>query len=211
MNTPIKKVLTGAVVIAAFMIYLVFTNKDSASVIPTDNGAVVSNAPTTTPTGNTSTGISGDLGTIVKRWFDDDEGEGEHRVVGGGTGSTGNTGATGSAGSTGGTTTGGTTTGGTATAGKYKNGTYTGSVVDAFYGNMQVAAVIQGGKLVDVQFLQYPSDQGTSREINSQSNPMLKQEAISAQSANVNIVSGATQSSEAFRQSLASALSQATI
>lgn len=91
----------------------------------------------------------------------------------------------------------------------YKDGTYTGSVADAFYGNVQVAAVIKNGQLADVQVLQYPSDRGTSRAINGAAMPQLVQEALQAQSANVNIVSGATQSSGAFQQSLAAALTQA--
>jgi uncharacterized protein with FMN-binding domain len=93
--------------------------------------------------------------------------------------------------------------------GKYKDGSYTGSVADAFYGNIQVQVVISGGKISDVIFLQYPNDRGTSIEINSQAMPMLKQEAIQAQSANVIGVTGATASSDAFIQSLQSALSQA--
>ena len=94
-------------------------------------------------------------------------------------------------------------------SGQYKDGTYTGPVTDAFYGNYQVQAVIKGGKLVDVVFLQYPNDNRTSLSINTQASVFLKQEAIAAQSANVDIVSGASDSSQAFRQSLASALSQA--
>jgi uncharacterized protein with FMN-binding domain len=90
-----------------------------------------------------------------------------------------------------------------------KDGSYTGSVVDAYYGNIQVKAVISGGKLTDVVFLQYPNDRQQSVEINSAALPQLRSEAISAQSANVNVVSGATQTSEAFFKSLASALSQA--
>jgi uncharacterized protein with FMN-binding domain len=111
----------------------------------------------------------------------------------------------------GGTDTTGTTntTGSTATTGTYKDGTYTGSIADAFYGKLQVAAVISGGKITDVKFLQYPKDQHESQEVNNRSNPILKSEAIAAQSAKVNIVSGATQSSEAFQQSLASALTKA--
>lgn len=93
--------------------------------------------------------------------------------------------------------------------GQYKDGTYTGSVADAFYGNIQVQAVIGGGKITNVIFLQYPNDRGTSIEINSQAMPYLTQEAIAAQNANVDIVSGATDSSMAFQQSLAAALSQA--
>lgn len=94
-------------------------------------------------------------------------------------------------------------------AGQYKDGSYTGSVADAFYGNIQVRVTISSGKISDVQFLQYPNDRRTSIEINTQAMPMLKSEAIAAQSANVNIISGATDSSQAFRESLASALSQA--
>ena len=106
------------------------------------------------------------------------------------------------------TTTQSTSTGSTTTAGQYKNGTYTGSVADAFYGKLQVTAVIQGGALVDVQFPQAPSG-GHSSDVSAVALPTLRQEAITAQSANVNIVSGATQDSQAFQQSLASALAQA--
>ena len=93
--------------------------------------------------------------------------------------------------------------------GQYKDGTYTGIAADAYYGTIQVQIIIQNGALADVQFLQYPNDRNTSVRINSRALPILKQEAISAQSANVNAVSGATDSSQAFEQSLASALSQA--
>lgn len=93
--------------------------------------------------------------------------------------------------------------------GMYKDGSYAGPVTDAYYGNVQVQAVIQGGKLADVQFLQYPNDRSTSIKINSQAMPILKQEAVQAQSANVNVVSGATATSEAFQQSLAAALAMA--
>jgi uncharacterized protein with FMN-binding domain len=93
--------------------------------------------------------------------------------------------------------------------GQYKNGTYTGSVQDAFYGNIQVQAVISNGKITAVNFLQYPNDNRTSQNVNSQADPILAQEAIQAQSANVNIVSGASQSSQAFQASLADALAQA--
>jgi uncharacterized protein with FMN-binding domain len=93
--------------------------------------------------------------------------------------------------------------------GQYKDGQYTGAVADAFYGNLQVKAVVQGGKLSDVQFLDYPHDRRTSQEINSQAMPWLKDEAIQAQSAQVDLISGATLTSEAFVQSLQSALNQA--
>ena len=95
--------------------------------------------------------------------------------------------------------------------GQYKDGTYTGSVEDAYYGLVQVQAVISNGRITDVIFLQYPNDNQTSRDINGQAMPLLKQEAISVQSANVNGVSGASSTSPAFQASLTSALSQAKI
>lgn len=93
--------------------------------------------------------------------------------------------------------------------GVYANGTYTGTVADAFYGNVQVQAVVRGGRLTDVIFLDYPHDRGTSREINGQATPLLTQEAVQVQSASVDIISGATQTSLAFRDSLGVALAHA--
>ena len=95
------------------------------------------------------------------------------------------------------------------TGSSYKDGTYTGSSADAFYGTIQVQATIQRGKITDVQFVQYPNDRSESIQINQQADPLLAQEAIQAQSATVDIISGATDSSQAFMQSLSSALSQA--
>ncbi len=93
--------------------------------------------------------------------------------------------------------------------GLYKNGEYTGPAVDVYYGLLQVKAVIQNGKIFDVQFLEFPNDRRTSRYINSQAMPWLQQEAIQAQSANVNIISGATLTSEGFIMSLQAALQTA--
>ncbi len=91
----------------------------------------------------------------------------------------------------------------------YKNGTYTGPQVDAYYGTVQVEAIVQNGKIADVQFLQYPQDRRTSQRINSYAVPYLQQEAVQAQSANVDMISGATLTSQAFIMSLQSALSSA--
>jgi uncharacterized protein with FMN-binding domain len=91
----------------------------------------------------------------------------------------------------------------------YKDGTYTGDVADATYGPVQVQAVIQGGRIVDAQFLQYPSDRQYSIMAYQTAAPILKQEVIQAQNANVDLVSGATQTSLAFRVSLSSALAKA--
>lgn len=93
--------------------------------------------------------------------------------------------------------------------GQYVDGSYTGASADAYYGFVQVRATIAGGKLTAVDFLQYPNDRRTSQQINSQAMPLLTQEAIKAQSANVSGVSGASDTSAAFVQSLGDALSQA--
>jgi uncharacterized protein with FMN-binding domain len=97
----------------------------------------------------------------------------------------------------------------TPTTSGYKDGTFTGSVEDAYYGNVQVSATIASGKITAVNFLQYPNDNPNSMYVNSQAVPYLKQEAVQAQSANVNIITGATLTSQAFIQSLATALNQA--
>ena len=60
-----------------------------------------------------------------------------------------------------------------------------------------------------MQFLEYPNERNRSIEINNYADPQLTSEAIQAQSANVDVISGATDSSEAFIQSLSNALSQA--
>ena len=96
-----------------------------------------------------------------------------------------------------------------ASIGVYKNGTYKGPEIDAYYGLVQVQATIQSGKIANIQFLEFPSDRRTSVEINNIAVPYLQQEAIQAQSANVDIISGATLTSEAFMMSLQNALNSA--
>ena len=95
-------------------------------------------------------------------------------------------------------------------SGQYADGQYVGPVTDAWYGYVQIKAVVQGGRITDVQFLQYPNDRRTSQQINSIAMPYLTQEAVQAQSARVNLISGATLTSRAFVQSLASALQSAS-
>lgn len=93
--------------------------------------------------------------------------------------------------------------------GQYTDGTYTGDVANATYGNLQVAVVISDGKLAQINLLQYPDAPGHTTQVNQSALPILQQEAITMQSANVNIVSGATQTSQAFQESLGVALTAA--
>lgn len=91
----------------------------------------------------------------------------------------------------------------------YKDGQYTGDIVDAYYGNVQVKVTINSGKITDVRFLKYPNDRHTSEMINSQAMPRLISETIKSQIAEVDIITGATQTSRGFQKSLKSALDQA--
>jgi uncharacterized protein with FMN-binding domain len=90
----------------------------------------------------------------------------------------------------------------------WADGTYTGAQASAMYGMVQVQATIAGGKITNVQVLSHPTGRN-SDQINAQAVPVLTQEAVTKQSATVQVVSGATLTSNAFMQSLQSALSQA--
>lgn len=87
--------------------------------------------------------------------------------------------------------------------------TYDGSSVQTRYGTVQVAVTVAGSKITNVSFLQLSSSDGRSADINGQAGPMLLQETLSAQSSNIDTISGATFTSEGYLQSLQSALDQA--
>ncbi len=88
------------------------------------------------------------------------------------------------------------------------NGVFTGPAVEMEYGPVQVAIDVQGGKITDLKALQYPVDRPRSQFINSQAVPLLRSEVLQAQSANINLISGATFTSEAFANSLQAAIGQ---
>jgi len=102
-----------------------------------------------------------------------------------------------------------TSTSTSTSTGQYKDGSYTGTAADAIYGYIQVKITVSSGKISDLVFLQYPNDRRDSIQINNYAMPILKQQAIAAQSASVDGVSGATDSSQAFVQSLTAAINQA--
>lgn len=77
------------------------------------------------------------------------------------------------------------------------------------YGPVQVRVTIRGTRLVTVTAVVYPSSGGRDREISSFALPELEQEAIAAQSARIDTVSGATFTSDGYRRSLQSALDAA--
>ncbi len=91
----------------------------------------------------------------------------------------------------------------------YKDGVYTGKTIDAYYGNVQVKVAVSRGVITNVSTLQSPGNRRQSISINNHALPVLQSEAVSSQTADINAVSGATYTSAAYKQSLASAISQA--
>jgi uncharacterized protein with FMN-binding domain len=84
--------------------------------------------------------------------------------------------------------------------------TLTGDPVDNRYGTVQVQVTLQGNTITGVTLLQMPDSHQRSAEISQQAQPLLLQEVLQAQSAQIDIVSGATYTSQSYAQSLQSAL-----
>ena len=136
-----------------------------------------------------------------------------------GTGASGSSGTSGT-GSTGSGSTGSTGLGSTGTSGapspapnsgrSTASGTFTGQDISMPYGDVQVQITVKNGRITAVTPLVMPQG-GHSGRIASYAAPILQSEALQAQSANINIVSGATYTSEAYAMSLQSALDVAKI
>ena len=83
--------------------------------------------------------------------------------------------------------------------------------MDTQYGIVQVKITVADRKITDVAFVKLTAFDGRSRQINSDAAPILLQETLSAQSAQIDSVSGASYTSQGYFQSLQSALDQAGI
>lgn len=92
----------------------------------------------------------------------------------------------------------------------YNDGAFTGGAFDAYFGNVQVTANISGGCVVSIDVPKYPTHRPRSRRISEEALPMLQEEVISVQSSRIDIISGATLTSEAYVRSLRDALKQAS-
>ena len=84
-----------------------------------------------------------------------------------------------------------------------------GRAVQDQYGTIQVRIVTAGGQIRSVAFAQLAGDEAVSDQINAYAGPLLLQRTLIAQSADIDTVSGATYTSDAYRQSLQSALDKA--
>ena len=87
--------------------------------------------------------------------------------------------------------------------------TVTGSRASTRWGDVQVSITVTDGKITAVDVPEYPTGNGKDREINADALPVLTQETLSAQSADIDMVSGATVTSQGYVQSLQSALDKA--
>ncbi|MCX4809776.1 FMN-binding protein [Streptomyces sp. NBC_01239] len=109
--------------------------------------------------------------------------------------------ASSSSGANSGTGSGGSTATGTKTV--------TGETAQTRWGPVQVKITLTDGRITDVSAVQSPSDNPRDQEINSYALPELRREVLAAQSAKIDTVSGATYTSDGYRQSLQSALDSA--
>jgi len=90
------------------------------------------------------------------------------------------------------------------------DGTYTGSAANTRFGPVQVQITVSGGAITDVQVPEYPSTNPRDRQINERALPTLVSETTEAQSADIDMVSGATYTSQGYLTSLQSAIDQAS-
>jgi uncharacterized protein with FMN-binding domain len=139
---------------------------------------------------STSTGAGGSTGTS----------SGSAGTGSAGTGGAGSTGTTGSSSATG-------STGAAAKAA----GTYPGAVVETRFGAVQVQITVQSGKITDVTALQLTDAERKSIQISNRAAPLLRTEVLAAQSADVQTISGATVTSDAYLSSLQAALDAANL
>ena len=87
--------------------------------------------------------------------------------------------------------------------------TVTGPVAQTEWGPVQVAITVSGSEITDVQVLQFPNENPKDVQINNYALPVLVDETLSAQSANIEMVSGATVTSNGYISSLQAALDEA--
>jgi uncharacterized protein with FMN-binding domain len=127
-----------------------------------------------------------------------------------GTASSGSSGSGGSAaGSSGSTGTAGAA--GAAGAAAKAGGTYDGEVVQTRFGTVQVQITVKSGQITDVTALKLTDAEGRSVQISNYAAPILRDEVLQAQSANVQTVGGATVTSDAYLTSLQAALDAANL
>jgi uncharacterized protein with FMN-binding domain len=113
------------------------------------------------------------------------------------------------AGTSSGSTSGSTTSSAAPPSTTAADATYTGDTASTRWGDVQVAITVSGGQITAVSVPVYPTGNQKDQQINARALPVLVQETVSAQSADIDMVSGATVTSEGYVESLQSARDQA--
>ncbi len=158
--------------------------------LPATAGA--SRQPSMTGSSPTPTSTSGDDGSF-----------GSSSSGSGSSGSSSGSGSSGSLSSSG--------SSGSGSSGTAATRTVTGDAVSTRYGSVQVQIVLNGKKITDVVALQLPDRERRDIEINDQAVPILRQEVLNAQSAQIDTVSGASYTSYGYARSVQSALDKAGV
>ncbi|MBM0229161.1 FMN-binding protein [Micromonospora sp. ATA51] len=144
--------------------------------------------------GGESSAIAGSDGSAAGSWSATDDSGGSDS---GGSDSSGSSSSNGSS------------SNGSSADGSSADGKATGSVAQTRWGPVQVRITVSGGKITDVTAVQVPDGNRRDQEINDYAVPILRQSALAAQSAQIDSVSGATVTSDGYRESLQSAIDAA--
>ncbi|MBM6400376.1 FMN-binding protein [Phycicoccus sonneratiae] len=176
--------------------YHTSTNSGSASAVATGTADAAAN-------GTGDTGTTGSDGTGTS-----DQGATDQGSTDSGTDGSDDSGATATPTPTPSTDSGSTGSDGSSGS---SSGTFTGDAVQTRYGPVQVEITVAGGKITKSVVTQVPWNDHRDQEINSYAVPILNDEAVRAQSADIDMVSGATFTSDGYIQSLQSAIDQANL
>ena len=129
-----------------------------------------------------------------------------------GTGASGSSGSSSSSGTTGSSgSSGSASSGSSSSSNSSASGTYKGNTVQTRFGPVQVQITVANGKITDVTALQLTNTDGKSIQISNRAAPLLRSKVLAAQSANVQTVSGATITSDAYLTSLQAAIDAANL
>ena len=193
MERPMKRIAYAALATVSGLVLLFSYRTSTGAEIPTANAAAP--AASTGTSGSAGSGTGSNSGSEAGTGSDTDSSDS----------------ASGSGSASGSDATGGTTGSSTTSASSgLKDGTFTGDAASTRYGPVQVQVTVSRGRIASVDVVDYPNENPRDRQINQQAVPMLISETTSAQSAQIDMISGATYTSRGYQQSLQSALDQAT-
>lgn len=173
------------------------TSRSSSAVVAAETRQVTTSSKTSDSTGSTSGSSSASSTDSSGQEPTDDTAADD--TAGSGTTSSGSSGTSGSSGSSG--------SSGTSSAAK----TYAGDAVMTRYGNVQVQITVEDGRITAAEVLQVPWNDRHDQMINSAAVPVYNEETVTAQSAQIDVVSGATYTWDGYTQSLQSAIDQANL